>query len=177
MRKEKILWADDEIELLKPHIIFLEQKGYELDTVNNGYDAIEQVELEYYDLVILDENMPGINGLETLQKIKEISPATPVIMITKSEEEDIMNEAIGSKIADYLIKPVNPNQIFLSIKKNVHIKEIIQEKNTIDYQQDFKITSDKIDIASTIDNWKEIYKILLFWDIELDKSKIGRAHL
>jgi Response regulator containing CheY-like receiver, AAA-type ATPase, and DNA-binding domains len=173
MRKQRILWADDEIELLKPHILFLENKGYELDTVNNGYDAIDKVEESLFDLVILDENMPGLSGLETLQKIKEISPSVPVIMITKSEEENIMDQAIGAKIADYLIKPVNPNQIFLSIKKNVHINEIISEANIAGFQQDFgKITS-LINTASTFEDWCEIYKKIVYWEIEFDKVDAG----
>ena len=116
MKKEKILWADDEIELLKPHILFLEQKGYEIISVNNGDDAIEKADEEQIDLIILDENMPGLNGLETLAIIKEKHPSIPVLMITKSEEEDIMNQAIGGKIADYLIKPVNPHPMFMSLK-------------------------------------------------------------
>ncbi|MDO5570698.1 MAG: PglZ domain-containing protein [Bacteroidales bacterium] len=173
MRKERILWADDEIELLKPHIIFLENKGYELDTVNNGYDAIDQVEDSSYDLVILDENMPGISGLETLQKIKEISPSVPVVMITKSEEENIMNQAIGAKIADYLIKPVNPNQIFLSIKKNVHINEIISETNISGFQQDFGKISSLINDASSFEDWCEIYKKIVYWEIEFDRVDAG----
>lgn len=117
MKSEIILWADDEIDLLKPHVLFLRQKGYEVVTVTNGRDALDKVEAGHFDLIILDENMPGLSGLETLSRIKELAPQTPVVMITKSEEEDIMNQAIGNKIADYLIKPVNPNQILLSIKK------------------------------------------------------------
>ena len=109
----KILWVDDEVELLKPHVLFLQRKGYEVDTCNNGYDAIDMASETAYDLIILDEMMPGMTGLETLPKIKEIRPTTPVIMVTKSEEENIMNKAVGSKIADYLIKPVNPNQVLL----------------------------------------------------------------
>ena len=117
-----LLWVDDEIELLKAHIIFLEKKGYEVVTVSNGTDAIDQCQTQTFDLVLLDEQMPGLSGLETLQRIKEIQPATPIVMVTKSEEEDIMNQAIGAKIADYLIKPVNPNQILLTLKKNIHQK-------------------------------------------------------
>ena len=120
MSNHTILWADDEIDLLKPHIMFLKNKGYELVTVNNGRDALELVEAQHFDLIILDENMPGLTGLETLSRIKQVTPLTPVIMITKSEEENIMDQAVGNKIADYLIKPVNPNQILLSIKKNLH---------------------------------------------------------
>jgi len=134
----RLLWVDDEIELLKPHILFLKEKGYEVDTVNNGSDAIDMVHESDFDLVFLDENMPGINGLETLSKIKEHSPSLPIIMITKSEEESIMEEAIGSKISDYLIKPVNPNQILLSVKKNIDHKRLESERATINYQQEFR---------------------------------------
>ena len=122
-----ILWVDDEIELLKAHILFLEKKGYDVTTVSNGADAIDQCHQHTFDLIMLDEMMPGLSGLETLQQIKDISPATPVVMVTKSEEENIMEQAIGSKIADYLIKPVNPSQILLSLKKNIHRKEIVTE--------------------------------------------------
>lgn len=133
----KILWVDDEVELLKPHVLFLKQKGYEVDTCNNGYDAIDMAAEGSYDLIILDEMMPGMTGLETLPKIKEVRPTTPVIMVTKSEEENIMNKAIGSKIADYLIKPVNPNQVLLSIKKNVHSQQLVTEQTTADYRSEF----------------------------------------
>ncbi len=130
----KILWVDDEVELLKPHVLFLKQKGYEVETCNNGYDAIDMASEGSYDLIILDEMMPGMTGLETLPKIKEIRPTTPVIMVTKSEEENIMDKAVGSKIADYLIKPVNPNQVLLSIKKNVHSQQLVTEQTTADYR-------------------------------------------
>ena len=130
MSKERILWADDEIDLLKPHILFLQNKGYEVETVTNGRDAIDQLSNQLFNLIILDENMPGISGLEALQRIKMLQPNVPVIMITKSEEEDIMNQAIGSEIADYLIKPVNPMQILLSIKKNLHSDALISELGT-----------------------------------------------
>ena len=119
----RLLWADDEIELLKPHILFLENRGYEIETCNNGYDAIEAIKTTIYDLTIIDEMMPGMTGLETLQIINEIRPLMPVIMVTKSEEENIMDRAVGSKIADYIIKPVNPNQVLLSIKKNIHNRQ------------------------------------------------------
>ena len=132
-----LLWVDDEIELLKAHIIFLEKKGYEVVTVSNGADAIDQFRTQTFDLVLLDEQMPGLSGLETLQKLKEIQPATPIVMVTKSEEEDIMNQAIGSKIADYLIKPVNPSQILLTLKKNIHRKEIVTEVTQSGYQQEY----------------------------------------
>ena len=120
MNPYRILWADDEIDLLKPHIIFLKSKGYDVTTVNNGADALTLASEKPFDLIILDENMPGLSGLETLDRIKDADPDVPVVMITKSEEEDIMDQAVGSKIADYLIKPVNPRQIFSSLKKLLH---------------------------------------------------------
>ena len=124
----KLLWVDDEIELLKAHLLFLEKKGYAVDTATNGYDALDRVAEQTYDLILLDENMPGISGLETLSRIKDITPTTPVVMVTKSEEENIMDQAIGSQIADYLIKPVNPTQILLTLKKNIHRREIVTEQ-------------------------------------------------
>ena len=130
MRKIKILWVDDEIDLLRSHIIFLREKGYEVETANNGSDALDMVERNFYDIIFLDENMPGLSGLETLNRIKSLSPNVPVVMITKSEEENIMDEAIGSKIADYLIKPVNPKQILLSLKKNVEKKRLVTQQTT-----------------------------------------------
>ena len=133
-----MLWVDDEIEVLRAQILFLEKKGYEVVTVSNGTDAIEQCRQQTFDLIMLDEMMPGISGLETLQVIKEISPSTPVVMVTKSEEENIMDQAIGSKIADYLIKPVNPNQILLTLKKNIHRREIVNEVTQAGYQQNFQ---------------------------------------
>ena len=147
-----ILWADDEIDLLKPHILFLKQKGYDIETVSNGRDALDRVASRRYDLIILDENMPGLSGLETLAQIKISQPDVPVIMATKSEEEDIMNQAIGNKIADYLIKPLNPNQILLSIKKNLHSNALVAEKATSDYQQEFQRISMAINTAATIDD-------------------------
>ena len=136
--KINILWVDDEIDLLKPHIMFLEQRGYNLVTANNGATALDLVTEQHFDLVFLDENMPGLTGLETLVHIKNNQPNLQVIMITKSEEESIMEEAIGSKISDYLIKPVNPNQILLSIKKNIDTKRLVSQKTTSNYQQEFR---------------------------------------
>ena len=138
MNSIQILWVDDEIDLLKPHILFLEKKGYILTTCTNGTDAIDFVKESNFDIIFLDENMPGINGLETLAEIKQIRSNLPVVMITKSEEEYIMEEAIGSKIADYLIKPVNPNQILLSLKKNLDHSRLVSEKTTSNYQQEFR---------------------------------------
>ena len=170
MKKELILWDDDEIDLLKPHILFLKQKGYEVVTVSNGRDALEKAENEHYDLIILDENMPGLSGLETLSRIKISSPDVPVIMITKSEEENIMNQAIGNKIADYLIKPVNPNQILLSIKKNLYQKEIITENPNANYQQEFNQISSQINDSYSWEDWYEVYKKLIFWELELSQT-------
>ena len=170
MSKERILWADDEIDLLKPHILFLENKGYEVETVTNGRDAIDMLSNQIFNLIILDENMPGISGLEALQRIKILQPNVPVIMITKSEEEDIMNQAIGSEIADYLIKPVNPMQILLSIKKNLHSDALINEKVTGDYQQEFMRISQMINSAQTIEDWYELYSTLVRWELTLSNA-------
>ena len=158
-----LLWVDDEIELLRAHILFLEKKGYEVMTVSNGSDAIELCHQQTFDLILLDEQMPGLSGLETLQKIKDIQPATPIVMVTKSEEENIMDQAIGSKIADYLIKPVNPNQILLTLKKNIHRKEIVTEVTQSSYQQSF------MDISTA--DWVEVYKRLVKWELELSSTE------
>lgn len=165
-----LLWADDEIELLRAHILFLEKKGYEVVTVSNGTDAIEMCAQQAFDIVLLDEMMPGLSGLETLQRIKEIQPELPVVMVTKSEEENIMNQAIGSKIADYLIKPVNPNQILLSLKKNIHRKEIVAEVTQSTYQQNFTGISMQIDECRTPEHWKELYRRLVHWELELSSA-------
>ena len=166
----QILWADDEIELLKPHILFLEKKGYDVITVSNGQDALDYAREHPVDLVFLDENMPGISGLETLAQIKELYPSLPVVMITKSEEEDIMDQAIGSKIADYLIKPVLPNQMLMSLKKNLHAREITQQQQTSGYQQEFGRLSMAISDARTFDEWVEIYRRLVFWETEFSAN-------
>ena len=170
MDKLNILWADDEIDLLKPHIIFLRDKGYEVITVNNGDDALEQIKNTDFDIVFLDENMPGLSGLETLNRLKNIKPELPVVMITKSEEELIMEEAIGSKIADYLIKPVNPNQILLSLKKNLDNKRLISEKTTAGYQQDFRNIGMTLSDKLSWKEWVEVYRKLVYWELELGKS-------
>ncbi len=173
MSNIKILWADDEIDLLKPHILFLNSKGYEVETVTNGRDAIDTLEAGHFDMVILDENMPGISGLETLQRIKIAQPAIPVIMITKSEEENIMNQAVGSSIADYLIKPVNPMQILLSIKKNLHSDDLVKQQVTLDYRKQFGDITMRINNASTIDDWYDIYSTLVRWEITLAGAETG----
>lgn len=164
----KILWADDEIELLKPHILFLENKGYSVDAITNGSDAIDKCYETTYDIVFLDENMPGLSGIETLSQIKEAFPLVPVVMITKSEEEHIMEEAIGSKIADYLIKPVNPNQILLSIKKILEKSKLVSQKTNSNYQQEFRQLGMVLNKRLDADEWKEIYAKLVFWELELD---------
>lgn len=173
----RILWADDEIDLLKPHIMFLKMKGYDVTTVNNGADALDRVETETFDIIILDENMPGISGLETLQQIKQVQPNVPVIMITKSEEENIMNQAIGNKIADYLIKPVNPNQILMSLKKNLHSGQLVSQKATSDYQQEFRNIARLINESDNIDDWYELYRKLVFWEMELSQTETNMDEL
>lgn len=168
MNQIKILWVDDEIDLLKPHILFLEKKNYNVTTCNNGRDAVDIFEEGDFDIVFLDENMPGMSGLETLQEIKEKKSSTPVIMITKSEEEYIMEEAIGSKIADYLIKPVNPNQILLSLKKNLDHSRLISEKTSLDYQKEFRKIAMELAMVNSYEDWAELYKKLIYWEIELE---------
>ena len=165
-----LLWADDEMELLRAHLLFLEKKGYEVVTVTNGTDAIEECKNRTFDLVLLDEMMPGLSGLETLQHIKELSPQTPVVMVTKSEEEDIMNQAIGQQIADYLIKPVNPNQILLTLKKNIHRREIVTETVQTNYQQQFQQLSMQIMDCSSWQDWADIYRKLVRWELELSQT-------
>ena len=168
MSQIKILWVDDEIDLLKPHILFLEKKNYHITTANNGQDALDLFDEENFDIVFLDENMPGISGLETLSEMKEKKSTIPIIMITKSEEELIMEEAIGSKIADYLIKPVNPNQILLSLKKNLDHSRLVSEKTSLDYQKEFrKIAMDMMQ-TNSYEDWTELYKRLIFWEMELE---------
>ena len=172
-----LLWVDDEIELLKAHIIFLEKKGYDVTTVSNGTDAIEECRQQTFDLILLDEMMPGLTGLETLQVIKEIQPATPVVMVTKSEEENIMDQAIGSKIADYLIKPVNPSQILLTLKKNIHQRQIVTEVTQTGYQQNFQNITMQIGDSRTVDEWKDVYRRLVHWELELSDTDSGMTEM
>jgi CheY-like chemotaxis protein len=176
-KKDRILWADDEIELLKPHILFLQEKGYEVVPVISGQDAIDCVREESFDMIFLDENMPGITGLETLTAIKGINPNVPVVMITKSEEESIMNQAIGNKIADYLIKPLNPNQLLLSLKKNVHKNDIISETATVGYRQEFGRIGTQINDSYTAADWMEVYRKLVYWELELESGPAQMADL
>lgn len=170
MNNTHILWADDEIELLKPHIIFLTGKGYTVDKVTSGVDAIEACKNKHYDIVFLDENMPGISGLEALSQIKAILPDVPVVMITKSEEEHIMEDAIGSKIADYLIKPVNSNQILLAIKKLLDNKRLVSEKTAQGYQQEFRQIGMELNDDLDFNAWVALYKKLVYWELELTSS-------
>ncbi len=177
MDRYNILWADDEIDLLKPHILFLKNKGYDVTTANSGRDALDLVESNRFDLIILDENMPGLTGLETLAQIKQLVPLTPIIMITKSEEENIMNQAIGNKIADYLIKPVNPSQILLSIKKNLHSERLVSEQAATDYRQEFNNISTLINDCRTIEDWYDLYGKLVFWELELASADTSMEEL
>lgn len=164
----KILWVDDEIDLLKPHILFLEKKNYNVSTCQSGMDAVELIAEETFDIIFLDENMPGISGLETLTEIKTRRPEIPVVMITKSEEEYLMEEAIGSKIADYLIKPVNPNQILLSLKKNLDTSRLVSEKTTSNYQQEFRKIAMDLSMVNSYEEWVDIYRKLIYWELELE---------
>ena len=172
-RQIHILWTDDEIDLLKPYILFLEERDYKVTTAANGTDALNLVQENDFDLIFLDENMPGISGLETLERIKTITPSTPVVMITKSEEENIMDEALGGKISDYLIKPVNPKQILLTIKKNMDTKRLVTQKTTSGYQSQFSQIGMQINSASTFSEWTEIYSRLVYWEREFDASGTG----
>lgn len=171
MEKINVLWADDEIDLLKPHILFLKDKGYEVQTATSGDEALELVGKNSFSVVLLDENMPGLSGLETLNRLKSTHSDLPVIMITKSEEEHLMEDAIGSKISDYLIKPVNPNQILLSLKKTLDNKRLISEKTTSNYQQEFRQIGMTMGDRLSWNEWAEVYKKLVYWELELDTSK------
>ncbi len=176
MDKITILWADDEIDLLKPHILFLEEKGYRVVPATSGDEALDALTEQPFDLVFLDENMPGISGLETLWEIKNSYPQLPVIMITKSEEENIMEEAIGGKISDYLIKPVNPNQILLCIKKHTEGRRLISEKSTHQYQQQFRDITMQLNGSLGIDEWVELYRKMVYWDLELAETDDPDIH-
>ena len=165
-----IIWADDEIDLLKPHLIYLEEKGYNVIPAKSGDEALDLIHEKSVQLIFLDENMPGLSGLETLTIIKQRYPHIPVVMITKSEEESIMEEAIGSKISDYLIKPVNPLQILLAIKKNLDLSRLVEEKTTKKYQQDFRKITEMLSCISSIDEWYDIYKKLTYWQLEIENT-------
>ena len=168
MNNIHILWVDDEIDLLKPHILFLEEKQYKVTTCKSGTEALEIIDDTNFDIVFLDENMPGLTGLETLNDIKERRGNLPVVMITKSEEEYIMEEAIGNKIADYLIKPVNPNQILLSLKKNLDHSRLISEKTTSNYQQEFRKIAMDMAMVNSYEEWIDLYQRLIYWELQLE---------
>ncbi|HEY0667061.1 MAG TPA: PglZ domain-containing protein [Sphingobacteriaceae bacterium] len=176
MQETSILWADDEIDLLKPHILLLNEKGYKVKTVTNGSDALDCFRKEYFDLVFLDENMPGLTGLETLSEIKNINPDVPIVLITKNEEEHLMEEAIGSQIDDYLIKPVNPRQVLLTIKKLVDNKRLISEKTSMAYQQDFRTLGMTLNDNLSYSEWVDVYKKLVYWEISLEKLEDEGMH-
>ncbi len=170
MSDVKVLWVDDEIDSLKSQILFLTGKGYDVQTRTNGFDAVEYVREQQPDIVLLDESMPGITGLETLQQIKEVNNNLPVVMITKNETENLMDEAIGSQISDYLIKPVNPNQVLLSIKKIIDNKRLVAEKTTSSYQQEFRNLFMALSSNPNYNEWMELYRKLVYWELEMEKS-------
>ncbi len=170
MQRYSILWADDEIDLLKPHILFLQQRGYDITPVNNGAEAVELNEARSFDVVFLDEHMPGMSGLEALGHIKTAKPNVPVVMITKNEEEQIMEEAIGSRIDDYLIKPLNPSQILLSVKKILDKKTLVTEKTTSSYQQQFRNISMAFQDELSHEQWSDLYKKLVYWELEIGQA-------
>ena len=170
MDSVKILWTDDEIDLLKPHIMFLEEKGYEVSTASSGDEALDLVEDNYFDIVFLDENMPGLSGLDVLPRIKKLRKSLPVVMITKSEEEYIMDEAIGGEISDYLIKPVNPKQILLTLKKNLDEKKLVQERSSMDYQKVFREIGMRLSDRLSFEEWEEVYRDIVYWDLKLSES-------
>lgn len=174
---QKILWADDEIDLLRPHILFLEKKGYDVTTVSNGRDALDALDNNNFSLVLLDENMPGLTGLETLTLINRNHPDVPVIMITKSEEENIMDQAIGSQIADYLIKPVNPTQIWLSLKKNLNKSELVAARTNSDFMQDFRNLATRISMAGDINDWYDVYRQLVSWELKLSNADASMSEI
>lgn len=169
----RLLWVDDEIDLLRPHCLFLEKRGYDITTASNGNDAVELCRTQRFDLVLLDENMPGLSGLETLAAIKEVQPDVPVVMVTKNEAEDLMDQAIGAQIADYLLKPVNPMQILMALKKNIHRHEIVQEQTESGYRREFAQLALDMDAAGDAAAWVELYKRLVHWELQLAAGADG----
>jgi CheY-like chemotaxis protein len=170
MALAKILWVDDEIESLQSQIMFLQNKGYEVNSMTNGFDAVDFLKDNMVDVVLLDETMPGITGLETLAKMKELNQSLPIVLITKNETENLMDEAIGSQISDYLIKPVNPNQVLLSLKKIIDNKRLVAEKTTTAYQQQFRNLFMALNSNPDYNEWMDIYKKLVYWELEMEKS-------
>ena len=165
----KILWVDDEIEMLKPHIVFLESKGYSVTPINNVNEALELIEENSFALVLLDESMPGISGLEAIPMIKNLDSSIKIVMVTKNEEEHIMEQAIGSQIADYILKPVNPNQVLLSLKKNLEQDTLVEQQTISEYQQEFRNLSMELSNLHNYEDWAEYYKKILNWEIKFDK--------
>ena len=176
MSNATILWADDEIDLLRPHIMYLEEKGYRVVPVTSGRDALDALEEEVPDLVFLDEQMPGLSGIDTLKTIKQRWPQLPVVMITKSEEEHIMDDALGGKISDYLIKPVSPSQLLLTVKKHTERRRLQSEHSTMNYQQQFREIGFQLDACRTTEEWEELYRRMVFWDLELATSDDDNIH-
>lgn len=173
MDQPNILWVDDEIDLLKPHILFLEEKGYQVTPSQSGTEALKLIENQYFNIVFLDENMPGMDGLETLQHLKEIQPEIPVVMITNNQEEKLMEEALGAHISDYLLKPVHPNQILISLKKNLDLNKLIVDKANFEYQKDFRNLSSEIETANSHETWVKLYKKMLRWEQSLERDPSG----
>jgi len=165
----KIIWIDDEVDLLQPHIVFLENKGYQVTPVNNVNEALEIIENEKFQLALLDENMPGISGLEAIPMLKDKDSTMKIVMVTKSEEEHIMEQAIGSQISDYILKPVNPNQVLLSLKKNLQEDNLVEQKTILEYQQEFRNLSLELSYLRTYQDWAEYYKKIMNWEIKFDK--------
>lgn len=166
--KGKVLWVDDEIDLLRPHIELLRERGYAVDTATNGEDALSLVRSAGFDLVFLDEMMPGMGGLQTLAEIKDLQPRLPVVMITKNEAESLMEEAIGGKISDYLTKPVNPSQVLMACKKLLERKKITEAAISRDYIQEFNEISRALMEGPGHEQWVDIYGRLVNWSLELD---------
>jgi CheY-like chemotaxis protein len=165
-----LVWIDDEMESLQSLTLFLTNKGYTVTTFSNGLDALEHIEKEQVDLVLLDESMPGLSGLQTLSRIKQIKPRLPVVLVTKNETENLMDEAIGSQIADYLIKPVHPNQVLLSIKKLLDNRRLVAEKTTQAYHQEFRKMMMQLEDGPDHAGWMDVYRQLVHWELEMEKS-------
>ncbi len=170
MTNTKILWVDDEIDMLKSHILFLTEKGYHITGVKSGNEAIDEINSSKFDIIFLDENMPGISGLELIPMIRKLYISTPIVMITKSEEESIMEDAIGENISDYLIKPINPNQILLCLKNNLDKAKFITQKTTLEYQREFRQISMGLMSTSNFEDWEELYKKIVYWELKLDNT-------
>jgi DNA-binding response OmpR family regulator len=164
----RILWVDDEIDLLRAHVLLLEQRGYRVETAANGEDAVEMVRRQVFDLVLLDEMMPGMGGLRTLSAIKDVAPSLPVVMITKNEAESLMEEAVGSKITDYLLKPINPNQVLVTCRKILDARKITGDVLSRDYAQEFQQISRDLAQGLSIRQWIDLHGKLTSWEMEFE---------